>query len=160
MRFPAKRMVPVFLFLSLIHSQRGFALPADALFFGGNIVTVNEKQATAEAMAVKDGKIAALGSMAELKAWQGPQTRMIDLKGQTLMPGFFEPHGHPFDAAFAQFYAVDIRPFFVKDAAALDKKIKSAVAAAKPDEIVYLNGLDPVLQNGVTAPTMHQLNEW
>src|ERR671934_1807726 len=81
---------------------------ADTIFLGGNIVTVNPAQPEAEALALRDGKILALGKVSELEKFKGPQTQIIDLKGKALLPGFIEPHGHPFDSALAQFYAVDI----------------------------------------------------
>jgi len=67
---------------------------ADAIYQGGNIVTMTADGATAEALAVKDGHILAVGSLNEVMATKGPQTKLIDLKGKTLMPGFFDPHSH------------------------------------------------------------------
>ena len=134
--------------------------PADSIFLGGNIVTVNPAQPEVEALALKDGKILALGKASELEKFKGPQTQIIDLKGKALLPGFIEPHGHPFDSALAQFYAVDIRPFTVTTAAQVDQSVRKAVAAAKPGAWVLLNGLDPLLQKGVQAPSLDQLNRW
>ena len=68
---------------------------ADAIYFGGPIVTVNDAQPSAEALAVKDGKILALGSTADIeKAHRGETTTMVDLTGRTLMPGFIDGHAH------------------------------------------------------------------
>ncbi len=68
---------------------------ADVIYFGGDIVTVNAQQPSAEALAVKDGKILALGTRAALqKSYQGPNSRSVDLAGKTLLPGFLDPHSH------------------------------------------------------------------
>ncbi|WDS36917.1 amidohydrolase [Pseudoxanthomonas sp.] len=68
---------------------------ADSIYFGGDIVTVNDAQPTAEAIAIKDGRIVAVGSLSELTASStGAATKMIDLKGKTLLPGFIDPHSH------------------------------------------------------------------
>jgi predicted amidohydrolase YtcJ len=134
--------------------------PADSIFLGSNIVTVNPAQPEAEALALKDGKILALGKVSELEKFKGPQTQIIDLKGKALLPGFIEPHGHPFDSALAQLYAVDIRPFTLKNAAQVDQAVRKAVAEAKPGAWVLLNGLDPLLQKNVQAPSLEQLNRW
>lgn len=68
---------------------------ADTIFYGGPIVTVNEKQPEVSALAVRDGNILAVGDKAEIvKAHSADSTRMVDLKGRTLMPGFVEPHVH------------------------------------------------------------------
>ncbi len=71
------------------------AARADAIYFGGTIITVNDDQPTVEAIAVKDGKIEALGSRLDLeKDHKGRKTQMIDLAGKTLLPGFFDAHSH------------------------------------------------------------------
>jgi predicted amidohydrolase YtcJ len=68
---------------------------ADAIYFGGDIVTVNDAQPQAEALAVKDGRILAVGTRADLFAkYQGPHSRTVDLKGHALLPGFLDPHSH------------------------------------------------------------------
>jgi len=68
---------------------------ADTIFLGGPIVTVNPKNEEAQALAVQDGKIVAVGTVDEVKKnWLDSKTNVIDLKGQTLMPGFVEPHVH------------------------------------------------------------------
>ena len=68
---------------------------ADLIIFGGAIVTMNDAEPTAEAVAVKDGKIAALGAVDDIRAeWAGPGTRLIDLGGKALLPGFIDGHGH------------------------------------------------------------------
>ena len=68
--------------------------PADAIYHGGDIVTVDDKNPTAEALAVKDGKIVAVGKKAELLKLKGDATRVIDLGGKTLVPGFVDGHSH------------------------------------------------------------------
>ena len=75
---------------------------ADTIFYGGDIVTMNKSQATAEAVAVKDGKIIQLGSLAKLRTLQGQDTKLINLNGQTLMPGLVEPHVHIIGTAFSE----------------------------------------------------------
>jgi predicted amidohydrolase YtcJ len=72
---------------------------ADRIYFGGDIVTINEQQASAEAVAVKSGKIVAVGSRASVeKAQKGSKTQMVDLAGKTLLPGFLDSHSHYFSA--------------------------------------------------------------
>jgi predicted amidohydrolase YtcJ len=71
---------------------------ADAIYFGGDIVTVNDSMPSAEAIAIKDGKIIAVGSRADVEKEKGDSTRMIDLAGKTLMPSFIDPHSHYFSS--------------------------------------------------------------
>ncbi|MDR3492077.1 MAG: amidohydrolase [Gammaproteobacteria bacterium] len=78
--------------------QSAIATPtsgADTIFFGGPIVTVNANNDEAQALAIQNGKIVAVGTKAAvIKDWKTSSTKVIDLKGQTLMPGFIEPHVH------------------------------------------------------------------
>lgn len=67
---------------------------ADKIFINGNILTVDVKNSVAEAVAVKDGKILAVGSSKTIKLLKGANTEVIDLKGNTLAPGFIDGHSH------------------------------------------------------------------
>ncbi len=68
---------------------------ADAIYFGGDIVTMEgDSAAYAEAIAVKDGKIVFVGSKADAEKMKGDSTKMNDLAGKTLLPGFIDPHSH------------------------------------------------------------------
>jgi len=67
---------------------------ADLLLLSGNIYTVDETRPRAEALAVKDGRIIAVGANAEVETLKGEQTKVIDLEGRFAMPGFIEGHGH------------------------------------------------------------------
>jgi predicted amidohydrolase YtcJ len=67
---------------------------ADLIYSGGPIVTVNDAQPSAEAVAVRGGRILAVGSRAQVEATRGPGTRMVNLEGRTMLPGFVDPHGH------------------------------------------------------------------
>ena len=75
---------------------------ADTIFYGGDIVTMNKAQPIAKAVAVQDGKILKVGSLSTLKSFQGKDTKLINLNGQTLMPGLVEPHVHIMGTAFSE----------------------------------------------------------
>ena len=68
---------------------------ADTIYVGGDIVTINDAQPTAEALAMKSGKILAVGARAEVEsAHRGDTTKVVDLAGKTLLPGFLDTHSH------------------------------------------------------------------
>ena len=68
---------------------------ADTIYVGGDIVTINDAQPTAEALAVKDGKILAVGARADVEsAHKGDTTKVVDLAGKALLPGFLDAHSH------------------------------------------------------------------
>jgi predicted amidohydrolase YtcJ len=69
--------------------------PADAIFRGGPILTMNDAVPRAVAVAVKDGKIIAIGTRTDVDdKLTGLQTRTVDLQGRTLIPGFVDSHSH------------------------------------------------------------------
>lgn len=67
---------------------------ADLIFVGGDILTMNDTARSAAALAVKDGRILAVGDEAKVMATGGASTRMVDLGGRTLLPGFIDGHSH------------------------------------------------------------------
>jgi predicted amidohydrolase YtcJ len=68
--------------------------PADQIYTGGHIVTMDDAKPVAEAVAVHVGKILAVGTTAEVMKHRGDSTLVIDLKGNALLPGFIDPHSH------------------------------------------------------------------
>jgi predicted amidohydrolase YtcJ len=76
------------------------ASPADTIYFGGDIITMaGDSAAYAEAVAVSGGKIAAVGTRADVeKLHKGRSTALIDLGGKTLLPAFVDAHGHYFSS--------------------------------------------------------------
>lgn len=75
--------------------------PADAIYFNGDILTMEGDQPTyAEAVAIKDGKILFVGTKSEAEKFQGENTQMNDLQGKTMLPGFIDAHGHVWNAGF------------------------------------------------------------
>ncbi|RYD40237.1 MAG: amidohydrolase, partial [Verrucomicrobiaceae bacterium] len=67
---------------------------ADTIYSGGDIITINDASPAAEALAVKDGKILAVGTKADVLKHQGKATKMVDLGGKTMLPGFIDGHSH------------------------------------------------------------------
>lgn len=67
---------------------------ADLIFGNARVYTVDARMPWAEAVAVKNGKIVFVGSAGGAREWQGPQTRIIDLKGRMMMPGLGDVHNH------------------------------------------------------------------
>ena len=70
---------------------------ADLIYSGGKIVTVDDLKPEAEAVAVKGGKIIAVGYRDEVMKFKGKGTKLVDLEGKAMLPGFIDPHGHIFN---------------------------------------------------------------
>ena len=67
---------------------------ADTLIYNAHIYTVDSTFSEAEAMAIRDGLIVAIGSEAEVLALKGPRTEMMELNGRVVLPGFIDIHTH------------------------------------------------------------------
>jgi predicted amidohydrolase YtcJ len=133
-------------------------MPAADLVIQGTVLTVDDLQPTAEALAVSDGRIVAVGSRADVDGWIGPATQTLDLGDGCVMPGFVEAHGHPLMEAIAlSDRMVDIRPVTLPTADVVVEAIHREVAKRGADG-AYLNGWDPLLQNGLPEPTLAWLN--
>lgn len=68
--------------------------PAEVVYKNAKVLTVDKNNTVAEAVGVRDGKILAVGTMDQLKAHVGLNTRVVDLQGKTLAPGFYDAHSH------------------------------------------------------------------
>lgn len=147
-----------FLALALL-AQCGFALAkgnADTIFYGGPVVTVNAKNEEVQAIAVQGGKIVALGTKdAITKDWQSKTTQVIDLKGQTLMPGFVEPHVHIMVTAVFEGLGLNLSnftlPYDTKET--LIAKMKAHLKTIPPGGWLFGFGVDP----SRTSPFMSEL---
>jgi len=67
---------------------------ADAIYIGGTVITVDDAMPSAEALAIKDGLIVAVGAEAEVMAMRADHTRVVDIGGLTIVPGFIDGHAH------------------------------------------------------------------
>jgi len=68
---------------------------ADLAFLNGAVYTVDAARSRAQAVAVRDGRIAAVGSDDDVRELVGPTTEVVDLAGRMLLPGFQDAHCHP-----------------------------------------------------------------
>jgi predicted amidohydrolase YtcJ len=71
-----------------------------SIFYGGPIITMNEKQPSVKAVGIKGEKIIEIGSLSQVKQNMGADANLIDLKGKCLLPGFIDCHMHPMTFVF------------------------------------------------------------
>jgi len=95
MRFVAYQILAVAL---VAGSSLAAEAPADRVFRNGVIFTADAQNATAEAMAIREGRIVYVGNNAGVVEFIGPATKVTDLKGGFLMPGLVDGHMHPLEA--------------------------------------------------------------
>ena len=86
----------ILLVLALVAAAAGpaGAQAPDIVLVNGKIVTVDDRFTIAQALAIKGERILKVGTTAEVEALRGPQTRVIDLAGRTVIPGLIDNHAH------------------------------------------------------------------
>ncbi|MCA1791602.1 MAG: amidohydrolase [Thioalkalivibrio sp.] len=110
---------------------------ADLVLTGGKVVTVDPSVPEGEAVAIRDGRIAAVGSVGEISEWIGPDTEVIQLDGRLAMPGFIEGHAH-----YMRLGASTLE-LNLSDATSWDEivdRVADAVAEAEPGELITGHG--------------------
>ena len=126
---------------------------ADVIYAGGDIITMNDAQPSAEAVAVKDGAILAVGGRSSIEGLhKGPDTLVIDLAGRTLLPAFIDSHSHYINAltvaSQAQVYAPPAGPG--KDVESILATIRSFAAQRQipKGELIVAYGYDDTVMPG------------
>jgi len=136
-------------------------LMPDTVLINGKIIQVNADDSIAEALAIKKGKIMAVGSNAMIKKLTGHKTRVIDLKGLTATPGLIDSHCH--FSGTGMLFVLDLSYPAVETIADVQEKIKSMIETLKAGEwvrgrgwdegklselrYIYASDLDPVSQD-------------
>jgi len=83
--------------------------PADAVILSGNIYTVDHDRPRAQAIAIDNGEITAVGTDPEIRRFIGEDTEVIDANGMTVLPGFIDAHGHIVGLGRVEEGVVDLR---------------------------------------------------
>ncbi len=131
---------------------------ADKIFLGGTIITVDDNNPQAQAIAVHNGKIQAIGGETEVSKFKGSQTEVIDLKGNTLLPGFIDIHTHPILSAMME-ETIDISGFNHKNQAEVMASLKKGIEEKGSGKWVLAYGWDPAILRDLEAPTLAELDQ-
>lgn len=146
------------LFVSSCQTQKS----AESLYFGGIILTMEDSSPQVESVVVKNGKIFFAGSKTDANLHINNKTKMIDLKGRTLLPGFIDVHGH-FTSRAGLIQAIDLFPEpygtvnSIKD---LQNTIRNSIIKNKISENqpVIGNGYDDAIMTEHRHPTKEELD--
>jgi|SanBayMetagenome_1026888.scaffolds.fasta_scaffold00779_4 predicted amidohydrolase YtcJ len=159
-------MRPLFamLVVGILFSASAFAqVPADTIYHGGDVVTIDDKNPLAEAVAVKEGRILAVGSKVDVLKLKGANTKVVDLGGKALLPGFVDAHGHCFQTGL-QAASANLLPapdHRVNDIDALQSELKAwaQTANAKKYGMILGFGYDDAQLSQQRHPTRQDLDE-
>ncbi|MBK5966869.1 amidohydrolase [Thiocystis minor] len=137
---------------------------ADSIWSGGPILTMNDQAMRAEAVAVANGKILAVGSRDDVMKLRGPATLLVDLEGRTLVPGFVDAHGHVVIGGLQALSANLLAPpdGKVRDIASLQQTLRDWVqanaAAVEKTKIIIGFGYDNAQLAELRHPTKEELD--
>jgi predicted amidohydrolase YtcJ len=152
------------LVVGILFSASAFAqVPADTIYHGGDVVTIDDKNPLAEAVAVKEGRILAVGSKVDVLKLKGANTKVVDLGGKALLPGFVDAHGHCFQTGL-QAASANLLPapdHRVNDIDALQSELKAwaQTANAKKYGMILGFGYDDAQLSQQRHPTRQDLDE-
>jgi predicted amidohydrolase YtcJ len=116
------------------------AVVPDLILFHGRVLTVDPRDSIAQGIAVRDGKIIAVGTDRDILAMAGAATRRIDLHGRTATPGLIDSHAHIADAGLVELYHVDLSD--ASSVADVVRRVKARIAGLKPGEWLQGDGWD------------------
>ena len=128
---------------------------ADTVLVNGRIITVDEQDSIAQAVAIRDGRVQAVGSQDEIWALSGPETQVLDLGGRAVTPGLIDAHNHLQVMGLMTSFYVPFLPPEVKTLAELQSALAEVVARTPEGE--WIQGYFLVLQEG-RLPNRHDLD--
>ena len=158
---PSLILCSALLSLSVVFCASGQnqSVPADVIYYHGNILTGVDLESAhpqrVSAMAVRSGLVIGTGSDTDVKRWQGPSSKMVDLDGAFVMPGFNDAHAHLGDAGRIKL-SVDVTG--VKSLAEMQARVKAAAKAADPGAWLTGGGWDHTLWGSKTLPSKADLD--
>jgi predicted amidohydrolase YtcJ len=134
------RLLPCACLLALSGRVAAQAPPAQLVLFHGRILTVDPTDSTAQAVAIRDGKIVAIGTDQDILRLAGSATRRINLNGRTATPGLIDSHAHIADGGVEELYHVHLGD--ARAVAEIVRRVRAGIANLKPGEWLQGDGWD------------------
>lgn len=135
-------------------------LAPDMVIVNGKVLTVNDSFSVAEAIAVKDGKIVAVGTNNAINALKGDNTKVLDLKGNMILPGINDSHLHLLDLVTGNPpYQLDLSYPGVKSIQDMRAMIKEAIATLPEGSWIIGRGWNQGYIDELLADPNRQLNK-
>jgi predicted amidohydrolase YtcJ len=130
--------------------------PPDTILINGKILTADSRFSIQEALAVRDGRILALGTTASVRKLAGPQSRVIDLHGRTVIPGLIDSHMHAIRAALS--FSTEVNWIGARSLTEALARIREAARASKPGSwLIVAGGWDVQQFQEKRRPTQAEL---
>jgi len=114
------------------------AQTADTILLNGKILTVDSRFSIQEALAIRDGRIAALGTTTEIRKLAGANTRVVDLQTRTVIPGLIDSHMHAIRAALS--FSTEVNWIGARTLAEALSRIRAAAQSKGPGKWLIVAG--------------------
>jgi predicted amidohydrolase YtcJ len=124
--------------LSFVRAAPAPAQGVDLALVNGKIVTLDSRSSVREAIAVRGGRIAAVGTTADIRKLAGPETRVVDLQGRTLIPGLIDSHLHAIRAALS--FSTEVNWIGVRTLKDAVERVRTAARTMKPGAWLIVAG--------------------
>src|SRR6188768_3284897 len=131
------------------------AQQADTVLLNGKVLTVDRASSTREALAIRDGRIVAVGTTADVRRLAGSTTRVIDLQGRTVIPGLIDSHMHAIRAA--QFFATEVNWIGAPTLTEALGRVRAAVQARPGAWLIVAGGWTEKQFREARRPTQAEL---
>jgi len=115
-----------------------WAQAPDTVLLNGKVVTLDARSTTQEAIAVRDGRIIAVGTTADIRKLAGPATRVIDARGRTVIPGLIDSHLHAIRAALS--FSTEVNWIGARSLEEALGRIRAASRTMKPGSWLIVAG--------------------
>ncbi|MGB5079500.1 MAG: amidohydrolase, partial [Burkholderiales bacterium] len=143
---------------STLACASALAQPADTVLVHGRIHTLDAKATVAESLAIRDGRIVAVGSFAKIRPLIVRSTRVIDLKGRTAIPGLIDSHMHAIRAALS--FSIEVNWIGAQSIPEALARLRQAGQTRKPGEwLIVAGGWTPEQFAEKRRPTQAELAE-
>jgi predicted amidohydrolase YtcJ len=136
-------------------------LAPDKVLLNGAVITMAREGEVAEAVAIREGKITALGSTKDIRALAEAATSILDLDGKTLLPGFYAAHDHFPSAGRVALYELDLNSPPMGSMRSVDDivaALRDKATRTPPGKWVVGRGYDDTLVREQRHPTRHDLD--
>lgn len=150
-----KRLLLLLTFLIAISAALAAAEPADLVLLNARVYTVDPHLKLVQALAIRDGRIIAVGATEEMQHWTGPETKVLDLEGKLVLPGFNDAHTH-LGHAGSELVSVNLKD--TRSIAEFQQRIRARLPGYQSGEWVTGSGWDQSLWAENRYPTRADLD--
>ena len=144
-------------FILKIWESGSFTLEKSQFYYNGNILTMEDEFPQVEAIFVDHGIIQAVGKANELRLLIQEETKLIDLQGMTMIPGFIDSHTHPLASAFL-YNMIDLSGFTHNSVEKLWTHFENSLQIYQPNEWILCKWFDQILVEGLEPPHISYLD--